>query len=75
LSADIHPLNNYDINYIGSGFQLPLTGGGGISIALILSGSMFVTFGFVAIGTLKMRKVQADGYTETRPKTRFKKLR
>ena len=54
LSVDIHPLNNYDINFIGN-FDLPLTGatvtrswfaiGGGVMLAMAASGMVAIHVG------------------------------
>ena len=65
LSIGIHPINNYDINHIGSRIELPLTGSRG-TILFVMSGSLilFITILVIAFIVLKKRmpKVRAGGY-------------
>jgi len=49
LSADIHPLNNYDINFIGTPFALPLTGGRGVSWLILAGGASIGVAGLLAM--------------------------
>jgi len=55
LSLDIHPFNNYDINFIGR-FDLPQAGGTGTSILLATAGTMFLVVAAVGIIFLKKRR-------------------
>ncbi|MCL2404674.1 MAG: hypothetical protein FWC92_03900 [Defluviitaleaceae bacterium] len=59
LSWEIHPINNYDINHIGQVFQLPLTGGAGMSLLLALVGAMMLVVGTAVIVVKKKLQVQA----------------
>jgi len=61
LSACVHPLNNYDINFLGSP-NLPMSGGGGMSIVLTLMGSTLVIGGAIAFIALNKRKALIAGY-------------
>jgi len=53
-NGGLHPLNNYDINYIFS-FQLPLTGGIGTS-TYILTGGVILAAAALAVTVLVMKK-------------------
>jgi len=47
LSACVHPLNNYDINFRNAFGDLPLTGGRGISPMLLITGTLLIAVGFL----------------------------
>ncbi|MCL2362022.1 MAG: hypothetical protein FWC73_09450, partial [Defluviitaleaceae bacterium] len=73
LSTDTHPINNYDINFIGRGFELPLAGGTGTLMFIIL-GTMLLTVASAFILYKKYQVKSYDGFTKNGKVYSFKKL-